>query len=215
MTKDELEAEDALRLRYLREVYENTSNGLVNSYVYDNALDHKLGLDVLRGRLLRQYLEGEGLIQSRGQGVVSMTHRGNVEVEQAIRGKATEHFPIAVVNVLQNVSNSNVQVSSPGAIQTVQTQALDPSTFMDLRKAIDEMRGRLDDLGLTPEAKGQLVNDLGSASTQLERQPPKKSVLRALLESVLETLTKTATDQATNTLVPMFIDQVKRLLPHL
>ena len=113
MTKDDLEKRKATELWFLREIFDE-SKGVENYFVAWEPLQTRRGVDPMEGKAILQFLLGEGLLIMRGGQQVGITHTGVVEMRRVIEGAETEHFSRAVINIFQNISNSNVQVSSPG-----------------------------------------------------------------------------------------------------
>jgi hypothetical protein len=97
------------------------SEGRLNVSFELSDLAVKAGLSYEEADGAIDYLAGEGLVSLDGFGpMVSLTHRGVVEVEQSIDkpDRATEHFPAQIiqhfhgtVGAVQNAPNSTANIS--------------------------------------------------------------------------------------------------------
>src|SRR5436309_709335 len=88
----------AHRLQYLRAVYDE-SEGVAGRFLRFTDIGENLGFDEKHAEELADYLVEEGLLEWAAMGVISLTHRGLKEVEEALSApdEPTEHFPALVV----------------------------------------------------------------------------------------------------------------------
>ncbi len=108
------------RYRLLRHLYDATDGGLHASISLAD-LAAEAGLSDSEGDAALDYLAEEGLVEYEAFGpMISITHRGVIEVEQSINQpeQSTEHFPThitqhfhASVGAVQNASQSTAHVS--------------------------------------------------------------------------------------------------------
>lgn len=104
------------RLEFVRAVYIAT-DGRTDHPVSIEDVSRRIGLDPMLTEPVVEYLTGEQLLvasKANGNGKVALTHRGVLEVEQAIHspGQDTEHFPSVVVQQVFNAPVSSVKVSN-------------------------------------------------------------------------------------------------------
>jgi hypothetical protein len=126
------------RFKFLKTVYE-ASKGDEHNWVDMWKIGNYLSLDRETTEQVTQYLIGEGLIafQALG-GVIGITHRGIIEIEDALStpDRATRYFPpVNIINVGQMI-NSQIQQSSAEANQTQQVEV----KSIDIEHLIREMK---------------------------------------------------------------------------
>ncbi len=187
-----IEKKRAQRLRFMNELYDIV-DGADFQPVTTNEVAQKLGLDTLprpgdREEVLKiaRYLEGEGLIKLSGAGgnVVTLTHRGVCEVEEA-RGEPdepTEHFaPISVVYA-GTITNSPIQQGSPGATQSL--TVVNQSGLQELETFLQSLKQSVDQLELDEDQRAELEADIQTVEAQIASPKPKQEVVRPGLESI-------------------------------
>ena len=82
-------------------------------------------------------------------GIISITHYGIKEVEDAKASPAqpTHHFPAVNVINVGSMVNSAIQQASPDALQTIQPG---DSRSGEIIEVLNQVRSALDNLGLRP-----------------------------------------------------------------
>jgi hypothetical protein len=130
------------RLQFLHELYRLTKGS--ESVIVDmRNVGATYNFDDDTTISITQYLEGEGLLKFVALGgIIGITHRGIVEVEEAITNedKPTEHFPPArSVNIIQihQMSNSQIQQNSS---YSSQSYSLDAKNIQTLKDIIQELK---------------------------------------------------------------------------
>ncbi len=173
----------AQRFQFLHKLYEVTDGDKfadINMFELGTSLGYSRELT----SSLVQYLEGEGLIEGNSfGGGISISHRGVVEVEQALTKPEipTDHFPAHVVNVYGNMIGSQIQQASPGASQVLQSAEAQQVRVRELVRLIESS---LDQLGLDQEASAEIRSDLGSIKAQLDSPKPKFPIIALSLGSI-------------------------------
>jgi|GEM_PF-3295857 hypothetical protein len=125
------------RTRFLRAMYEEAQ---ASELVFINGpkVGDELGLlreetdDVMR------YWDGEGLIRYvTEEGLIALTHKGIVEIEQALTspGTATPHFAANTIIIHGDVSGSQIQAGANHSHQTLDALASD-SMVLDFVRAM-------------------------------------------------------------------------------
>ena len=180
----------AQRTQFMNELYDIV-DGADFEPVDAGRVAKRLGLDNSRPEdqteslKITRYLEGEGLVKLTARGnVVSLTHRGVREVEQARDQPEapTKHFaPINLVYA-ETITNSAIQQGSPGATQslTVTTQ----SNLQELRNFLRSVRDSMDQLGLDEERQAELEADVATLEAQVASPRPKDEVIKPGLQSI-------------------------------
>src|SRR5215204_5698821 len=107
-----LEEKKIDRFNFLKNTYEKTTRGGLQ--MFDAAkIAEEMGLEKNEAELIVDYLEGEGLLKTHSDGweLISITHRGILEVEQALSepSQPTEHFP-PVINFINVDQMHNSQI---------------------------------------------------------------------------------------------------------
>ena len=109
------------RTRFMQALYERTG-GSETKVVDGPSLGDELGWPRQETDDVLRYWEAERLIEYIAEeGAIVITHRGVVEVEEALRSPETptEHFPANTIIIHGNVHGSQIQAGSPHAIQSL------------------------------------------------------------------------------------------------
>lgn len=183
----------AQRLKFMRMLYDLTG-GHKFTPVNSQTIGDELQLSGLETNHLVEYLEDEGLAERMGMGTdqggpVAITHKGIVEVEQAMTNPSapTHHFPPAI-NVLNigSMTDSQIIQGSPSASQ--QMTGISADAKAQLAAAVAELRARQIELQLPQEITDDLNAQLSTIEGQLRATKPLPAVLRAAGAAVVEIL---------------------------
>jgi hypothetical protein len=125
-------------------------------------------------------------------GGISITHRGVVEVEQALQAptELTEHFPPFNLVVVQgDMNQSQVQVGTSNSSQGQHNAfAANRDLILTFTRTV---RVHVDGLAETGDDRRAILADLETVEAQLESPRPNPGVMRAAL-SVLTTIVLSA-----------------------
>lgn len=183
-----IERTRADRFRFMRELYRRLRDSEFETVnMFD--IGRSLGLNDERTVNVVQYLKEEDLLQFRALGgFVGITHTGIVEVEKAITNpdQPTEHFPpAATVVILGDVSNSQVQIASPGGVQV---QQFSSDELAAIRMVVNQVENKLEELRLSQEQLQQLRADIDAIKAQLAAPSPRTGVIGECLKGVRRVL---------------------------
>lgn len=130
-----------------------------------------------------QYLVGEGLIRRQTVAHVGITHRGVVEVEEALSrpDEATRYFPPVNIINIHSVVGSQIQ---QGTIGGTQSQVQPPPDVGAIRSALTDIRRALSELNLDEQSRKDLEADLATVDAQLVSSRPNRVVVDKCMRSV-------------------------------
>jgi hypothetical protein len=180
-----LEEKRAQRLRFMRLLYEATE-GDTMATLEPRQLGDELELSAAQTENLVQFLVDEGLVEWVTFGQLGITHRGVVEVEQALTkpNQPTQHFPPAVniINVQGSVVGSQIQQATTESSQVLEPAP--PDVVEAVRLWAAKVREDEASLKLTTDALDALDTELAVLETRLHSSSPKRPLLRASVETV-------------------------------
>lgn len=183
--QDRIEQKRAQRLKFLHRLYEVT-DGALHTGVVMWELGAELGFSREETESVCDYLEGEGLADSIALGgTIGITHRGVVEVEEAIShpGEPTRYFPAAqVVFNVQSINNSQVQVGS----HNTQTGAINSADVLaDVRILVAEYKRQRETIAFaTPADAIDADAEVEAIEAQLKKSSPRLSAIGDSLKSL-------------------------------
>lgn len=184
--RDRVLQRDALRLAFLRRLYDET-DGSTRAMVPLDQLAEALNLGRADAARILDYLRAEGLAGVAGAGpLVEITHFGVLEVEESIRNpdRGTEHFTPAVIQqtilIGNQISNSSIAFAG-GDIQQVHQPGID---VIELTALVRELAALVARLGLSEDEQRAAALDLETVEVQLRSPQPNRAVLREALKSV-------------------------------
>jgi hypothetical protein len=207
--KQQVLRRDALRLAFLRRLYDGT-DGNPRHMVHLDEIAAPLELGHADAMQVLDYLRGEGLAEVRAFGpLIEITHFGIQEVEESIRNpdRGTVHFSPAVIQqtifIGNRISNSPIAVAS-GDVQQAVASAIDLEALANL---VRELRASLPSVGIDDDQRLAVILDLESADAQLRSPKPNRAVLREALKS-----TKSVMEGAIGgAMTPELVDLLHRL----
>lgn len=178
-----IEQKKVRRLQLMRVLYEATDGNRLISLPFDALI---IGLPWSReeAEATADYLSGEGLLEWGMGNQVSITHRGVVEVEEALShpSRPTEHFaPLNIVFVGGSVVGSQVQTGTSGSSQT-QDFAISQREAID--RFVTKFRSVLDREDFPDEVRSEAEAYVGTVGSQLELREPNEAILRESLRSL-------------------------------
>lgn len=151
--------------------------------------EHKLGaaLGFSRGEIRRvvEYLADEGLIArlaSNSPGL-TITHAGVVELELAVTkpDEPTDHFGPVNITYVGRMTNSQIQQSSPNAIQSIGFDMTKLTAALDFVRSI---RKQLQEMGLTQAQRDELMAEAATIEAQAASPKPKPEIVAVALRSI-------------------------------
>ncbi|MDQ3712636.1 MAG: hypothetical protein M3388_10510 [Acidobacteriota bacterium] len=189
-----LEEKKKDRFQFLQKMYEKKNRGGLQIF-HTSKISEELSLQESEADLIVEYLEGEGLtkIHSDGGELISITHSGILEVEQAISepNKPTEHFP-PIINFIsiEQMNNSQIQQGSTNSNQTFN---LTKHNLDSLKKFIELFEERFLELQFnSDDDKNEAIAEIQTIKTQLTSPRPKDLAIqesRKTLRNILEGMT--------------------------
>ncbi len=188
-----IEEKKKMRFLFLQNLYNRkTEAGLKIESTEDICKD--LGISFAEGDLIVDYLNDEGLLksQSAGNQIISITHAGIVEFEEALSkpNQATEHFlPLNMIYVGE-MHNSQIMQGSTGSNQTFN---LTEHTLKNLEKFVEVIDERFSELQFnSDDDKYEAIAEIQTIKTQLVSPRPKELVIQEssrTLRNILEGMT--------------------------
>jgi hypothetical protein len=179
----DLTEKKARRALFMRRLYE-LSDGDAMAFVKYHDFAGEYGWTTDEADAVAHYLKAEGLLKFPAFGsVVSITHRGVIEVEELLEhpDTPTEHFPsMNVVLVQGDVHHS--QLAAGEIVSQQLTVSADQAG--DLRLLIDAIRGLVGMTEVDAENGHQIEADLATIEAQLRSPNPKHIVLRESVRSL-------------------------------
>jgi len=180
MTDNRVIERQILRQRFINALYDATEadrSRNIDMWQLGGRLDFSLS----DTQLVADYLAAERLIEFRAdQGVIAITHRGIIEVEEGRTKPAdpTPHFP-PMINYLsiQSMVGSTVQQGGHAA-------TLNATTDGNLREFVALLRDKLSSVHLPPDAASEAQSDLETLEAQSKSPKPKLSIIREALLSL-------------------------------
>jgi len=179
----DIEAEKRNRFRFLHRLWE-LSEGNENKWANLWDIGRELGLDSGQTERVYQYLKGEGLLAIHAMGgTIGITHAGIRQIESALSHpeEPTYYFPPVSLISIGTMTNSTIQQSSPGAVQTF---SLGQADIAAIEQVVKEMKNQLDALQLAEDDRRQAEADLATITAQLAAPVPKQGVVCECLASL-------------------------------
>ena len=201
----DIEKRKQCRLKFMLKLYEATGgyrHGIVNMW----ELGKDSGLSREDTEVTVEYLVGEGLAEYVAMGgTIGITHYGILEVERAVDEpeEPTRYFP-AAVNFI-SIGQMHDSAIQQGTVASGLSYAPSSQDVLALHDAVNELRKRLDDLGIGEENRAVIEADIDTIDAQLRSGRPKPPILSECLKSIREVLEGTATNVAAE-LLHKFID---------
>lgn len=196
------------RFQFIQKLYELSGGDELNWYnMWD--IGKQLGFDRDMTDAIGQYLSSEGLIEFHTFGpTIGITHRGVKVVENALTNpnKPTDYFPPVNIISAGDIVNSQIQLGSPGAQQSVGSEPLD---YEKLEVVLKLIEARLNELELSSQQKSDIDAHVETIRAQMGVSKPKISVIRECLTSIRHTLE----GMAGSILASELLQQIQRAWP--
>jgi hypothetical protein len=169
------------RSRFLQLLYKKTGGEVgrvANWYQISNELS--LGNDAHTAIYL---LTQEGLIQTMSGGGVIMTPAGILAVESALTrpSEPAGYTPAASTIVVQSMVNSQIQQSSPGAVQT---NVFDHAKLPGILELVRAMKAQAGNMGLSKPQLDELLAEVSTIEAQAGSSKPKPDIIASALRSL-------------------------------
>ncbi|HWZ21702.1 MAG TPA: hypothetical protein VNW06_03565 [Cytophagaceae bacterium] len=204
----DLKEKKKIRFQFLKAVYDVT-DGDETAIVNGEEIGKDISLDWDTASNVIQYLFGENLVEPRGMGLhIGITHSGVIEIEEALNHpeKPTAHFPAINLISIQNMTNSVIQQSSPGAAQNINLNI--EQSLPDLNSFLSELKTSINKLNLTIESQNEMLAEIQTVEAQANSPKPKALIIREGLNTIRNLLEGVATEA----IAPLFIQKVGMLL---
>jgi len=138
-----------------------------------------------------QYLQGEGLLQHLALGVIGITHRGVVEIEDALQhpeGATTYFPPVNIINI-HHMEGSQIQ---QGTSASSQIASFGIANSDELARFLQRLRGEIPNLSLEPDDHSELHAEISTVEAQIASPRPKRHIIRDSLHSIQRILESAA-----------------------
>lgn len=202
--KELLEQKKARRFKYLKALYD-ASNADPMARIDMHSLGANLGLNSAEVDAIARYLHDEGLLKFVAMGgIIAITHRGVIEIEESIEApsKPTEHFP--AFNVINVGSMHNSQITQ-GAFGSSQSNHISSPDLQSLKDFLETASGIVSKLELGEDAEREIKADLATLHAQVDSTKPKTGIIHECLSSVRRILEGAAGKAAADALLPPVI----------
>lgn len=170
------------RFQYLHRLYAITGGDKL-AFVGIGEIGKELGITHEESDRIEEYLHDEGLLDFPAFGNVSITHRGVLEVEEALSRpeKPTQHFPPMNFIHIEHMENSQVQ---QGTYQSTQMAAFTPENLKTLNELVQKLKQELPQVALDSVKEKEAQAEIATIEAQLSSSKPK----RIIIEESLKTL---------------------------
>jgi len=171
------------RFEFLRKLYELSGGDQLkwfNMQEIGNPLRFKRDLAEKVG----MYLKEERLIKFHTcEPNIGITHWGVKVVEEALSNpeKSTDYFPPVNIISTGDIVNSQIQVQSVGAKQTMESKIPE---YEKLEVALDQIQASLDKLELNAEQRSDMAGHIGTIRVQMSLYEPKVGIIRECVSSI-------------------------------
>lgn len=179
---------------FLNELY-ISSDGNPDSKREINKISDTLGFDKSTTENIIKFLQEKGLIEqdSINSNIINITIEGGIMISN---DSFENDINVNIMNIEGDVISSQLQQSSPGAVQTIN---INPNKFDGLRKVIEEIKSSKDKLDLNEEQISEFDPALITIDAHLSSLRPNPKVINENLFSIrriLESLTGSTIAQA-------------------
>ena len=189
-TSQEIQEMRKKRFVFLRKCYEVSEESTLRIFGMWE-LGEELGFDAKLTGVVTEYLSGEGLIKYATMGGgISITHRGIVEIEQALGDpdEPTDHFPALNVIYVGQMIDSQIQQASPAAAQVI----VHEDRYHELEEALTALRESIDQLSLTQQDVSDLRTDIQTIEAQMSKSAPNRTIITECALSIVRILEQIA-----------------------
>jgi hypothetical protein len=170
------------RFQFLHALYEHTGGNRLKNISFDE-LGKKIGLSFEESDEASDFLSDEDLIEFVAGSQISITHKGKIEIENALSKpeNETEYFPPASLTIIGNISNSNIQ---QGDNNQIQIKNYSPENQEAIFELMQEIKQQLSKLDLPKEHQAEAEADIKTVETQLNSPNPKPVIIKESLMSL-------------------------------
>ncbi len=217
---EEIKKQQSRRFQFLKHLYDKTQNFYAAeatspaqmAFFSPDDLGNELGFTSIETKQIVTYLANERLIQKITTKAMGITHRGLIEIENALTkpDQPTEHFPPNVVQYIisaQQITNSPIQ---QGTVDS--TIIAFPSGISDdVQEFIETLKRILPDLPVSSEDKAEAIAEIATIESQLQSPRPKRNIIRTSLEAVKRILQDIPANVAANIIaanLPLWIEKI-------
>jgi len=221
---EEIRERQSERFKFLKHLYDEKQNFYATEAQKSSQiplfspddLGNELGFTAIETEQIVRYLSDEGLVKRVTFKSITITHRGIIEVEDALTkpDQPTEHFPPNVVQYIisaQQITNSSIQQGTVDS--TIIT--FSSSTLGSMRKFIETLRSILPDLPVSNDDKAEATAEIVTIESQLQSPRPKRNIIRTSLETLKRILQDIPANVAANIIaanLSSLIEQVSELV---
>lgn len=185
---DDIAKKQEQRYLLLKHLYDVT-DGDDHEFLSCSSLGSDLGFDEATTRKVAQYLQGEHLVKMSARDVISITHYGVVQVEQAAKNpqQPTQYFPpIMNMNIIIDRTTIhggfNVASSIQGSYNKVASAEV-PDDLKDLLKRLATEVAKMSE-ALPQETAEQVARDLETLTAEATSKTPRKEWWRLSVDGL-------------------------------
>lgn len=200
-----LEEKKKLRFLFLKEIYQR-KNSADLQVEQTQEICELLGISFNEGAFIAEYLSEEGLIRTFTElnDCVAITHRGIVEIEEALSEpeKPTEHFlPINIISV-QTMTNSQI---TQGSTNSTQTQNITQNQGEKLSEFVKLFEQKVAEIQFcSNDDKNEAIAEVSTIKSQLDSPKPKWEIIKSAGNSIKRILEKAAAIELVEKLKDLF-----------
>lgn len=193
------------RFQFLKALYDQTDGDQLESINY-LTLGEGIGFTSDDANKVSDYLDAEGLIKYVAGGFVSITHKGVIEIENAIAQpeSQTKYFPPVNLIVVGDVINSNIQQGNNNTVQT--NNYFSPEKEAAIFELLGEIRNNISKLGLKEDKYKETEVEVKTIEIQLTSPKPKQIIIREFFNSLKSIFEEVAESAIVNLLLKRIAD---------
>jgi len=179
------------RFEILNYLYKE-SNGNTGKFFNLYEIGKTFNLGIQETKNIVRYLYNERLIDYTGMGgEISITHKGIVEVENAVSKPdvQSDYFPPLNIINIQNMVNSQIQQGNAESSQSVDFSIANNN---DIKDFLELLKTKKSELNLSDVSERELDAEVRTIEAQLDSSRPKKSIIKECFLSIKSILEQSA-----------------------
>lgn len=174
-----------LRYLFLQQLYELTDGSEIKRIEKDE-IAKRFSISPQEAHDIWQYLKGENLASPVNM-VVSITHRGIMEIESSLSepDEPTHYFPPLNIITVHQMHGSVIQQGNVNSTQSAQLTNTNKGKISDF---LGELNSALPHLSLSGEANSEMSADIATIAAQIGSERPKTGIIKESLLSIQRVL---------------------------
>ena len=201
------------RFQFLNRLYE-LSGGDELEHVNMFKIGEELGFDKNSTRIIVQYLEAEGLIETKSMaGEIGILHKGVLEVEEALSNPnvPSNYFPpVNTLNIISVGQMTNSQIQQANS-EATQISTITESKYEELKQVIQVLKESIEKLELPPQDKSDIRALIQKIDTQMSSSRPKSVIISESLKS-LSSIKRILEGVASNPWLAVVLSQIASVI---